>query len=290
MLGDIITQLCVEKNMDMRRIERETGLTKAALNNLKEPSNDILQDLALVLSMDYDKLVERMEKEQKKNARKSGMEAESIRLKNLGKNILKLRIESNMTRATFAKSVNASASDVKDWEEGITEPNAEAIKRMSDTVEYKYGVFYSDNDNLASDGSNAVTILRESTGMRKKEFALYYDIPIDTLNQWENGRRTPPEYVLKLISRVIELEKKLDQKDCCFSFNDALDLAYEAYQDSKTMEPFLRDLLQYRQKGYFKEILNQPSQYSYIFINRLMKELDDLNEKTTKTAIENEEA
>lgn len=47
--------------------------------------------------------------------------------------------------------------------------------------------------------------IRESTGMNKKEFVEYFDIPYRTLQDWESGKRNAPEYVYSMISKIIEL-------------------------------------------------------------------------------------
>ena len=48
--------------------------------------------------------------------------------------------------------------------------------------------------------------LRESTGMNRKEFAEYLDIPYRTMSDWENNLRTMPSYVFSLIEYKIRAE------------------------------------------------------------------------------------
>ena len=52
-----------------------------------------------------------------------------------------------------------------------------------------------------------ITELRESVGEGKKEFSIHTGIPIRTLEDWEAGRRTPPEYIPRLIAYQLEYEK-----------------------------------------------------------------------------------
>ena len=49
--------------------------------------------------------------------------------------------------------------------------------------------------------------LRERTGMNRKDFSEYTKIPVRTLEDWEAGRRTPPEY----IPRLLEYQLKYDE-------------------------------------------------------------------------------
>ena len=49
--------------------------------------------------------------------------------------------------------------------------------------------------------------LRDSTGMSRKEFSEHTGIPVRTLEDWEAGRRTPPEYIPKLIAYQLKYEE-----------------------------------------------------------------------------------
>ena len=50
---------------------------------------------------------------------------------------------------------------------------------------------------------NQIIELRESTGMNRKEFCEYFQIPYRTVTEWERGNRHAPEYVLKLLEYYI---------------------------------------------------------------------------------------
>lgn len=47
---------------------------------------------------------------------------------------------------------------------------------------------------------------RSQTGMSQSKFAEYFDIPLRTLQEWEQGKRTPPDYILKMMKRIWALE------------------------------------------------------------------------------------
>ena len=49
--------------------------------------------------------------------------------------------------------------------------------------------------------------LRMSTGMNRREFAEYFEIPYRTMQQWELGDRKMPEYLLRLMAYKIGIEK-----------------------------------------------------------------------------------
>ena len=54
--------------------------------------------------------------------------------------------------------------------------------------------------------------LRESTGMNRKEFCEYFEIPYMTVTDWELGNRRVPQYLLRLMAYKIEIEKLADKK------------------------------------------------------------------------------
>ena len=49
--------------------------------------------------------------------------------------------------------------------------------------------------------------LRKSTGMNRKEFCEYFNIPYRTVTEWERDNRHAPEYVIRLLEYYIRMEK-----------------------------------------------------------------------------------
>lgn len=49
--------------------------------------------------------------------------------------------------------------------------------------------------------------LRESTGMNRKEFCEYFEIPYMTETDWELGNRRVPPYLLRLMEYKVQMEK-----------------------------------------------------------------------------------
>ncbi len=56
------------------------------------------------------------------------------------------------------------------------------------------------------DTKQRIKELRKSMGLSQSKFAEKFDIPVRTLQQWEQGRSEPPVYVIKMISYIILLE------------------------------------------------------------------------------------
>lgn len=53
--------------------------------------------------------------------------------------------------------------------------------------------------------------LRERKRMNRKEFSVYTGIPIRTLEDWEAGKRTPPEYVPRMIEYMLKYEELMEK-------------------------------------------------------------------------------
>jgi len=49
--------------------------------------------------------------------------------------------------------------------------------------------------------------LRQYTGMNRREFCDYFNIPYRTVTEWERDNRHAPEYVLRLLEYYIKVEK-----------------------------------------------------------------------------------
>ena len=57
--------------------------------------------------------------------------------------------------------------------------------------------------------------IRQKTGLTQKAFAARYHIPLQTLKQWEcapgsKSYRTPPEYILYMVGRLVEIDYAAD--------------------------------------------------------------------------------
>jgi len=55
--------------------------------------------------------------------------------------------------------------------------------------------------------------LRESTGMNRKEFCEYFEIPYMTETDWELGKRRVPQYLLRLMEYKVRIERLADKKE-----------------------------------------------------------------------------
>ena len=75
--------------------------------------------------------------------------------------------------------------------------------------------------------------LRESIGLTRKEFSEHIGIPVRTLEDWEAGRRTPPEYIPKLISYQLKYEELLREVSVKDKYEGDLEKGERVYERSQ---------------------------------------------------------
>lgn len=56
------------------------------------------------------------------------------------------------------------------------------------------------------DRAKKIKELRALTGMNRREFCEYFNIPYRTVTEWERDNRHAPEYVVKLLEYYINVE------------------------------------------------------------------------------------
>ncbi len=54
--------------------------------------------------------------------------------------------------------------------------------------------------------------LRQKTGLSQSQFAKRFHLNVRTVQTWEQGTRKTPDYIIWLITRVIELEEIINVK------------------------------------------------------------------------------
>lgn len=65
---------------------------------------------------------------------------------------------------------------------------------------------------MQNNTADALKQLRTQRGYSKPSFAKKFNIPYSTYYDWELGRRTPPEYVLSMMSDILKMEDKIRQQ------------------------------------------------------------------------------
>ena len=81
---------------------------------------------------------------------------------------------------------------------------AEYLSEEAEPYMYRfYGLSKGDPSATVS-----VSDLRALAGISRSEFSRRYGIPVRTMEDWESGKRTPPEYVVNLLERVVKEDKQ----------------------------------------------------------------------------------
>ena len=55
--------------------------------------------------------------------------------------------------------------------------------------------------------------LRKKTGLSQSRFAAKFEIPVRTLQQWEQGISAPPEYLVRMMAYIMLLEERFENTD-----------------------------------------------------------------------------
>ena len=63
------------------------------------------------------------------------------------------------------------------------------------------------------DISARIKELRKKTGLSKSKFSAKFGIPVRTLQQWEQGISAPPEYLVRMMAYIMQLEENSQTKD-----------------------------------------------------------------------------
>ena len=63
------------------------------------------------------------------------------------------------------------------------------------------------------DTAKVIRELREGTGMSRRQFSEHTGIPVRTLEDWEAARRTPPEYIPRLIGYQLKYETLIAERE-----------------------------------------------------------------------------
>ena len=75
-------------------------------------------------------------------------------------------------------------------------------------IEYR-NVFGDDDMDI----SERIKELRKRTGLSQSKFSAKFGIPVRTLQQWEQGISAPPEYLVRMMAYIMQLEEDVQIND-----------------------------------------------------------------------------
>ena len=71
------------------------------------------------------------------------------------------------------------------------------------------------DDNHKNDTKDRLKAIRKFYGMTQKQISDMLDIPLDTWQQWERGRREPPKYIFNLIKCTLKYKMYIEKNSDC---------------------------------------------------------------------------
>ena len=79
---------------------------------------------------------------------------------------------------------------------------------------------------MATEAKDVIRNLRKEAGLTQKAFSEFFGIPVRTLQDWEAGVRTPPDYVVRLLPYKLKAEwdYKEHRKKDDITFNEIKDV------------------------------------------------------------------
>ncbi len=91
--------------------------------------------------------------------------------------------------------------------------------KMNVYVDNVYGLIYTlikykdvfGDDSM--DISEKIKELRKKTGLSQSKFSAKFGIPVRTLQQWEQGISAPPEYLVRMMAYIMQLEEDVQIND-----------------------------------------------------------------------------
>ena len=82
------------------------------------------------------------------------------------------------------------------------------------------------------DSAKIIKELRESINLSRKAFSEHIGIPVRTLEDWEAGRRTPPEYLPRLIAYQLKYEELIRKVSAQGTDGNNLEKGVDIYERS----------------------------------------------------------
>lgn len=105
--------------------------------------------------------------------------------------IKQMRIFTGLTQKEFASAYGMPLSTLKEWERGRSAPPTYYVTALEELID--------SNEVKWMPKEKSLRKLREKLGFTRAEFSRKYEIPLRTLEDWDSGKRTPPEYVEKTL-------------------------------------------------------------------------------------------
>ena len=134
-----------------------------------------------------------------------------------GRKLKELRLENNINQAELGKIIGISPSTVGMYERNQRFPDKDILNKIADyfevSIDYLFDRTNFKNGNIEHINPNPNESLfanrlrqeRERLGLMQKELAQKLDIPPNTYNGYETGKRSPNLEITKHISDILKI-------------------------------------------------------------------------------------
>ena len=109
-------------------------------------------------------------------------------------------LEKNTSVEIFDRSTNSASRPPKYY-------NLDVIISVGYRVKSKRGI------EFRQWASKILKQLRKKTGLSQSKFSAKFGIPVRTLQQWEQGISAPPEYLIRMMAYIMQLEENGQKQD-----------------------------------------------------------------------------
>ena len=103
----------------------------------------------------------------------------------------------NLTIREMSNFFNIPYKTVYSWNTGHRTPPGYVVELMLYKWEHRLFTYYIDQLNYK--GLENFAYFKAKLGKNLKFFSEFYNIPYKTIQCWNTGHRTPPEYVIELM-------------------------------------------------------------------------------------------
>ena len=115
-------------------------------------------------------------------------------------NIKELRKETGLTQKEFAGKYGCSVSSVANWEQDRYLPPAYYLEVLEQIIKEGNRGFPPKRKSLKT--------VREKAKLSRPQFEEKYGVPVRTLEDWDAGRRSAPQYIEDALVWAVERDLK----------------------------------------------------------------------------------
>lgn len=127
--------------------------------------------------------------------------------------IKEIRKSLELSQNKFAHKFNIPLQNVKNWEQHVNKPKDYTVYMIQKILEQEKTIeelkIKANNlyENMHSFNNMGIRELRNFTGLSQNKFADKFCIPVSSIQDWEQGRYQPYEFVLYMIQTILENEE-----------------------------------------------------------------------------------